>query len=364
MNLAVIVRTLAFLVTGAIAIASCAPATSPSGASPTAATAVRTAEPARTPRVPPAVVRAGIVNVDSDAPIIIASERGYFRDVGIAIELVPFDNLARMIPTLSAGQIEVGGGPAAASLFNAVARGINIKAVADRGSLTKGHGYATFTVRKDLIDSGAIKEFKDFRGKKIATSGLGTSSHFTIVTQLEKAGLKKGDYEVVEMPPPQMVTAMTQKAIDAAFLPEPFSTRLQTSGAGVIWKKGDEVALGEHIAILLYAGDWAQKNPDVARDFMVAYVRAVRDYINAFDKGVDKDAILKIMTTYTKTDAALYEKLIKTGYDLDGRIDPQRLQAQQEWYAANGFQEQKVDIAKVVDLQYVEHAAKVLGAAK
>ncbi len=345
-----------------LVLAILATACGPSGSTPAASAAgTAAAKATRTPRVPPAPVRAGIVNVDSDAPIVIAKERGYFSELGIAIDLVPFDNQAQMIPAMASGQLEVGGGPAAAGLFNSILRGIDLKAVADRGSLTKGHGYATFTVRKDLIDSGAVKEFKDFKGRKIATSGFGTSSHFTIVTQLEKAGLKKGEYDIVELPPPQMVAAMTQKAIDAAFLPEPFSTRLAQSGTGVTWKKGDEVALGEHIAILLYAGAWAAKNPDVARDFMVAYLRGARDYIDAFDVGKDKDPIVRIMTAYTKTDPALYDKLIKTGYDANGALDPKRLDAQQTWYHANGFQEQKVEITKVIDLQYVEYAASILG---
>lgn len=338
----------------------------PSAGTPAAPAAAATAAPALapTPRTPPATVRAGIVNVDGDAPIIIAKERGYFAAVGISIELIAFDNQAKMIPAMAAGQLDVGGGPAAASMFNAVIQGVPIKAVADRGSLTKGHGYATFTVRKDLIDSGAVKDFKDLRGKKIATSGLGTSSHLTIVSTFEKAGLKKGDYELIELPPPQMVTAMTQKAIDAAFLPEPFGTRIESSGAGVIWKRGDEVALGSHIAILIYSGPWAEKNADVAKDFMVAYVRGVRDYIGAFDKGKDKDEITKIMSSYTKIDPAVYAKLIKTGYDPDAAIDPKQLEAQQDWYFANGFQEKKADVSKVVDLQYVRHAQSVLGPAR
>ncbi len=316
-------------------------------------------------RTPPAPVRAGIVNVDGDAPLIIARERGYFADVGITIDLVPFDNLARMVPLLSTGQLEVGGGPAGASLFNAVARGINLKIVADRGSLTPGHGYAAFVVRKDLADAGMVRDFADLRGKKVATSGKGTSSHLVIQQTLQAAGLKDSDWELIELPPGDMVSAMARRAIDAAFLPEPFVTIMQQQGSAVRFKGGDVIAPGEHIAVLLYAGDWATKNADVARDFMVAYLRGLRDYNAAFDKGVGKDAVLDIMTKYTSiTDRKLYESMVKSGFDPDGRLDPAKLARQQDWFVLNGFQTQKVDIAKVVDLQYVDHAARVLGPAR
>lgn len=355
-------RAFALLGIAAVVAASCAgPPAAPAPAPTPAAAATPSPIPAKTPRTPPAKVRAGIVKVDSDAPFIIAKERGYFQELGLDVELVVFDNLARQIPALAAGQLEVGRGPTGASLFNAVLQGIKMKIVADAGSLTQGHGYAAIVLRKDLFDSGAVKSIADLKGKKVATSGKGTSSHMVIDLVLGKAGLKAADYEVVELPPAQMVTAIARKAIDAAFLPEPAVSQMVKQGTAVRWQPGDVIAAGEHIAVLVYAGEWAEKNPDVARDFMIGYLRGLRDYNNAFDKNVGKDTVLDILTKATGIPRDLYEAIVKNGFDPDGKLDPKKLEAQQDWYVKNGFQKEKVDLGKVLDLSYVENALKVLG---
>jgi NitT/TauT family transport system substrate-binding protein len=79
-------------------------------------------------------ITVGATSSTSDAPIFIADKKGYFREEGLDVKVVNFRSAADMVAPLGAGQIEAGAGSASAGLYNAVARGIRIKIVADKAS--------------------------------------------------------------------------------------------------------------------------------------------------------------------------------------------------------------------------------------
>src|SRR3989454_8226330 len=79
-------------------------------------------------------VRVGIANASSDVGFFIADRKGYFRQEGIDVTFTAFDSGAKMIAPLGLGRLDVGAGSPSAGLYNAVARGIVIKIVADKGS--------------------------------------------------------------------------------------------------------------------------------------------------------------------------------------------------------------------------------------
>src|SRR5712691_1768948 len=80
-----------------------------------------------------ATVRVGIANTSSDVGFFIADKKGYFNQEGIQVLFTDFESAAKMVAPLGSGQLDVGGGASSAGLYNAVARGINIKIVADKG---------------------------------------------------------------------------------------------------------------------------------------------------------------------------------------------------------------------------------------
>ena len=116
----------------------------------------------------PVVVRVGVLGVISDAGVYVAMERGYFQDEGIRVEVQRFTAGAKMVPALVTGELEVAGGTAAAGLFNAVASGMDFKVVADKGQNRPGHEYTTLVVRKDLVESGAVRSLADLKGRRVA----------------------------------------------------------------------------------------------------------------------------------------------------------------------------------------------------
>jgi NitT/TauT family transport system substrate-binding protein len=63
---------------------------------------------------PAAEVKIGVANAVSDAGIFIAREKGFFKDEGLTVEIIAFASGANMVAPLGTGQLDVGGGSAAA----------------------------------------------------------------------------------------------------------------------------------------------------------------------------------------------------------------------------------------------------------
>src|SRR5713226_3688931 len=103
-------------------------------------------------------ITVGATSRTSGAPIYLADKKGYFRAEGLEVKVANFRSAADMVAPLGAGQIEAGAGSASARLYNAVARGIRIKIVADKASSPPGYGGTKILVRKDHVESGRYKE--------------------------------------------------------------------------------------------------------------------------------------------------------------------------------------------------------------
>src|SRR5438270_12860343 len=152
-------------------LAACGAPANPTPAQPPPAATVPassppTAVPATASPAPPAAitrVRFGSIGVATDLGVFIAMDRGYFRDEGIEIEIVPFSASPDLIPALAPGEIQTAGSSANAAFFNAAARGLNLKVVADKGGCAPGACAYALVVRKDLVDSGAVRDWAALR---------------------------------------------------------------------------------------------------------------------------------------------------------------------------------------------------------
>ena len=315
----------------------------------------------------PVTVKVGIVNASSDVGFFIADKKGYFKQEGINVAFVPFDSAAKMVAPLGVGQLDVGGGSPSAGLYNAAARGIDIKIVADKGSTPPGYGFQPLLVRKDLVDSGRYKTLKDLKGMKIAGSAPGSASTSTLNEALKKAGLKYADVERVFMAFPQHVLALQNKAVDAALTTEPSATRAIQSGAAVRVMGDDAIYPNHQLAVVLYSGNFIKSNPDAARGFMRAYLRAVRDYNDSLKEGriagANADEIIAILTEYTPIkDAAVFRAIHAQGTNPNGRVHEASLRNDLQFFIDEGLIQGKVSLEQVMDHSFVESAVKDLGA--
>ncbi len=311
------------------------------------------------------LVKVGNNGVVSDAVFFIAEDHEFFKEQNINVELIQFDNGPKMIAPLGVGQLDVAAGASSAGLFNAAARGINVRAVADKASTPVGYNYMPILVRKDLVDSGKVKSYADFRNLKGAEGGEGGSQSVALNEALKRGGLAYRDVEHVYMGYPQHIAAFVNGAIDFSITVEPSATQAIATGKAVRFSD-DMLYPNQQVAVLLYGGDFIKKRRDVAERFMIAYIKAARYYNDALKggglNGRTADDVIRIMIAHTNVkDSNLYKKMVPNGIDPDGRLNLESMRKDLGFYLAQGYIEKPVELSSVVDNSFVERAVNNLG---
>lgn len=342
-----------------------APATATAPPAPPAATPTTVAQAAQpSPTIKPATVKVGVGGGASDGPLYIAQERGYFREQGLTVEVIPFSSTPLMIAPLSTGELDAGAGTLSTALLNAIERGVNMKIVADKGSSNTEFTYNAVLPRKDLVDSGAIKSPKDLKGKKIALSNQQSGTECILWLVLNSGGLKTGDVELTTLGYPETIVGLTNKAVDAGFLIQPFLAQAVQQGVAVDWEAGYPQKYSGGVfqgASLAYSEPFV-KNVDLGRRFMLAYTKGVRDFYDAFLKGKNKaDTVALLVQKTTVKDPALFDKTTLPYINPDGKVDLPSMRTTLDYFKTMGYYTGKLQIDQIVDNQFVDYVIGKLG---
>lgn len=307
-------------------------------------------------------VRIGTLGIIPDAPIYLAVERGYFAEQGLAPSVERFDTAAQMVAPLGAGQLDAGAGSPAASLFNAIGRGLPLRIVADNARVAPGRSHLALVARPDLLSGGVLRDYADLRGRVVAVNARGAGAEVQLARALALGGLSLADVDLREVPFPDMTAALANRSLDLAITIEPFLALGQARGVFEVFRYAGDYYPDQQIAVLLYAPHFAEQ-PDVARRFMVAYLKGLREFDDAFSRGIGREAVVDVLVRNTVVrDPALYDVLIPHRVDRNGAVNREAIAADLDWYAANGYLAgPRPDLDRVIDLSFVDYAVSVLG---
>ena len=322
-----------------------------------AAAAICAAAPA--PRAE-SLVRVGLVRSITSGVTYDATEKGYFKDVGIRVQSDDLDTSANSIALLSQNQFDIIEGGISAGYFNALEKGLPITMVMSRVSTPIGHN---IMLRPDL--AGQITDAKGLKGKTIATNGTGSVSTYEIGKVLETGGLTIRDVELKVLPFTQYALAFANKAIDAAEVIPPWTTQFVNDKIATTFLDVDALVRPSPmtIAVVMINTDWAKKNPDVARNYFVAYLRAVRDYCQAYHDGPNRKDFIAMLarTGAERRPEILNDQKAWPARDPDGKINIASMMDMQDWYVANKMSTTKFPAERVVDSSFADYAAQKLG---
>lgn len=359
-----------------LGVSACTPTVAPTPAPTTAPAAAPTkaAEPTKppapapttplttTPTPRPVTLKFGGLQTASEAGIYAAMEKGYFKEQGITMELSNFRTIAELIAPLGTGQLDVTALPLSVPLLAAADRGVEFKIVGDKAQGRPGWEYCWILLRKDLADSGKVKTPADLKGTKVSIPSPAAQGDMVVQLMAEQAGLKPGDIEIVVLPFAESAAGLGNKAISAAFSCEPFIATGIQQGFSVKWIPNSKFYDGKVQTSNIVFGPTLLKDQDLARRWMIAYLKGSRDYTKAFTTKEGQEEMINIIIKYTSVkDPKLYDLMEMPYQDPNGLMDRKSMDDQFKWYVDKGLYTGKKTLNDIIDLSYVEYAVQKLG---
>ncbi len=251
-------------------------------------------------------------------PFFVAKEKGYYKEQGLEVELVPGSGQGITLNTVAAGKADFGIGDSLL-LAQSVQSKAGVKAVL---VLSDKHpaGFASWT--KDNINT-----VKDFEGKTISHAIGGAFKDLLRITmEINKANY--GKVKVIDVAPAVMQTLFLDGKVDLATNTYEFYGFLEAqAGPG----KTRFLMLADHglniYGYLVYARtDVLRDDPDMVRAFVSATLRGMRDAMRNSDEAasilVKYNPNLKLPGT--RVQAARWAELNKEAKVL-GRVDAAKM---------------------------------------
>lgn len=245
-------------------------------------------------------IRIGYVPLAVVLPLYVANDEGFFKEQGFDVEMVRFASSNEVGNAGTTGQVDI------------LSAASNV--VFDIGFVAKKHhklilpnlytnSPGNITDYILVRDTMSIKKNEDLKGKKIGIFPGSVIKVFCTLI-LEKYGLKKGDYELIELSPKDWAAAMQTGQIDAVSALEPQASQLIADKIGYPISAGFYSQLMPNVPL---SGNWISedyynkygienakkiilavdkavefinKNPEKAKEYLVKYANVRKDIVN------------------------------------------------------------------------------------
>jgi NitT/TauT family transport system substrate-binding protein len=232
----------------------------PAGATrPDAASAP--AAPTAAPAAPTTIRLAQVYVAAALLPFWLAHEEGYFREHGLAVEAVLMRGSAEGMPALAGGDVQFMLTAPSPATIGAAAQDPDIVIL------------GTTNNRLQYQFVANVPSFPELRGRRVAISRPGDSSHSLALQTLERFGLREGDVEFLSVGAiPERLAALLSNQVDATTVVVP--SNLQAIKAGY-YQLADLGDLGiPYIGTSVYARrSWADANRVVVEAFLKGLIQ-------------------------------------------------------------------------------------------
>jgi NitT/TauT family transport system substrate-binding protein len=304
-------------------------------------------------------IKVGMVKSITSVVALLAIDKGYFKEFGIKVETEFLDTAANSIALVAQNQFQIVEGGISAGYFNAIEKNLPVTIVIDRVTSPIGHN---LMLRPDLKDQ--ITSLKQLKGRTIATNGHGAVSTYEVGKLLETDGLGIADVDIKVIPFTQYSVAFKNKAIDAGIVIPPFTAQLLDGGFAVNFKDVDAIVkpYPMSIAVNIINTDWAKAHEQVLKNYYVAYLRAAREFCQAYHHGSNRQAVIDLsVRTGTETRPELLHKYPWPARDPNGKVNVAAMLEMNNWFVKNKMSNAVFTPDRLVDGRYVDYAVSKLG---
>lgn len=246
-------------------------------------------------------LRVGSITAIDAAALQAAKIKGYFAEESLDIEIVPMVGGAAALPALAAGQVQIAGSNIS-SLILSAQQGMGFQIIAGGDSTGDSSPDLAGLIAKPGV---TIKGGKDLEGKRLAVNTRKDVISLFAHAWAEKTGGDPEKINYVEVPFPQMVDAVRDGRVDAAFVVEPFLTAGVVSGAvqAVGWPYS---TVHQRIPIMQFAA---------RKEYIAANQDTITRFVRAYNRGADwvtenrgNAAWAELISSYTRIPADTLQK--------------------------------------------------------
>ena len=208
-------------------------------------------------------------------PVIVAKDKGYFKEQGLNIRLKSYQTAQPMMNAIVTGKINLGGFCALPITFGAMARSKTDLLFLGGMYEDNDHKISVMLVKKDNEN---IKSIKDLKGKKI---GILPTRAYEAWLQgiLIHNGIDLKDVIIRQVKPSLQKNVLESGSIDALFTNDPAATIVMAKGVGKELTKEALVPASTGMNPFYFGSfnvrkDYADKNPDIVRRVSLALDKA------------------------------------------------------------------------------------------
>lgn len=204
------------------------------------------------------------------APIYVCIEKGFCAEEGLDVSIAGGRGSSEAVTKLATGASDIGLSGISA-LMAAKSKG-EIPVTAVMSKFNKGpHAFYT-------LEGNEIKEIKDVKGKKIATSPF-TASNVFLPLVLEDAGLSEDDIQLTKADPGALGPMLMTGQVDAIIAWVTDVSRYEGQGKQakkeVTYIPWSTAGLDLYSASIVAADKFLKERPEVAKRFLKAYIKSV-----------------------------------------------------------------------------------------
>jgi NitT/TauT family transport system substrate-binding protein len=216
-------------------------------------------------------IRVAALPIAETGALWAAIDEGIFEDHGINIEIVPAQGGAQAIPALNSGDIDFAIGQPFGT-FRADQADLGIVIISDYAS--------SLATGKDVngvvaLESSGISSPADLAGKRVAVNSLGAAGDATIMKAVEDDGGDPATIEFVEVGFPDAQAQLEAGNIDAAWVPDPFMSRIAGNGGVIVVHNYQATIPGLTVLVNITTQDNLDNNPDMVAAYAAAMEEAL-----------------------------------------------------------------------------------------
>jgi NitT/TauT family transport system substrate-binding protein len=282
----------------------------------------------------------------SNLPLLAAKELGGFARQGLEVEILLLTSQLSAV-ALGAGELEYVAGVGPGSVSGTLA-GIPSRAV----------WIVSNRVLHSIVAQPEIKTLEQLRGKKIGVTGLGGTTHTSLMIAIEKSGGNPKEFIVVSLGPQQYLRALEAKSVDAATIDPPLLFLVVKRGFNRVLDLGSVVEMP--VGGLTTLTQTLTTKPDQVRKVIRALQEAKQILLHSKERAVD--FTMRTMKMDRETALRTYQ-IMADAWEGTGIPTRTGIENIVRGIKSQGrFPDKKVSFEEVADPRFALQVARELGA--